>query len=84
MFAAGSSGPVVKNPPANAGDMGLIPGQGTNIPSACHNLRSLSQRSCAVPPIPRKKFFLLYSGEQENGKLPEDLPQVNFSGGSPF
>ena len=22
-------GPVVKNPPANAGDMGFIPGQGT-------------------------------------------------------
>ena len=24
-------GPVVKNPPANAGDMGSIPGQQTNI-----------------------------------------------------
>ena len=24
-------GPVVKNPPANAGDMGSIPGQGANI-----------------------------------------------------
>ena len=28
------SGPVVKNPPSNAGDMGLIPGQGTKIPHA--------------------------------------------------
>ena len=25
-------GPVVKNPPSNAGDVGLIPGQGTKIP----------------------------------------------------
>ena len=44
-------GPVVKNPPSNAGHMGSIPGQGTKIPhatgqlsphstnreSACHN-----------------------------------------------
>ena len=27
-------GPVVKNPPANAGDMGLIPGLKSNIPYA--------------------------------------------------
>ena len=27
-------GPVVKNPPANAGDMNSIPGQGTKIPHA--------------------------------------------------
>ena len=27
-------GPVVKNLPPNAGDMGLIPGQETNIPHA--------------------------------------------------
>ena len=25
-------GPVVKNPPSNAGDLSLIPGQGTKIP----------------------------------------------------
>ena len=29
------SGPVVKNSPSNAGDMGSAPGQGTKIP-ACH------------------------------------------------
>ena len=27
-------GPVVKNPPSNAGDAGLIPGRGTKIPHA--------------------------------------------------
>ena len=27
-------GPVVKNPPSNAGDAGSIPGQGTKIPHA--------------------------------------------------
>ena len=32
------SGPVVKNPPANAGDTGLIPGLGTKIPYALRQL----------------------------------------------
>ena len=32
-------GPVVKNPPSNAGDAGLIPGQGTKIPHAAGQLR---------------------------------------------
>ena len=32
------SGPVVKNPPSNAGDMDFIPGQGTKIPHAAGHL----------------------------------------------
>ena len=32
-------GPAVKNPPANAGDMGSIPGLGTKIP---HSVGKLS------------------------------------------
>ena len=31
-------GPVVKNPPYNAEDMGSIPGQGTKIPDAGEQL----------------------------------------------
>ena len=31
-------GPVVKNPPTNAGDAGSIPGQGTKIPRAAGQL----------------------------------------------
>ena len=31
-------GPVIKNPPSNAGDMGLIPGWGTKIPHATGQL----------------------------------------------
>ena len=31
-------GPVVKNPPSNAGDMGSAPGQGTKIPHATGQL----------------------------------------------
>ena len=30
-----SGGPVDKNPPANAGDMGSIPGLGIKIPQCC-------------------------------------------------
>ena len=33
-----SGGPVVKNPPFNAGDLGSIPGQGTKIPNAVRQL----------------------------------------------
>ena len=32
------SGPVVRNPPCNAGDVGLIPDQGTRIPHAVRHL----------------------------------------------
>ena len=35
-------GPVVKNPPCNAGDMGSIPAQGTEIP---HTTEQLSPRA---------------------------------------
>ena len=31
-------GPVVKNPPSNAGDVGSIPGRGTKIPHAVGQL----------------------------------------------
>ena len=31
-------GPMVKNPPSNAGDVGLIPSQGTKIPHATGQL----------------------------------------------
>ena len=33
-----SGGPVVKNPPSNAGDAGSIPGRGTKIPHAVGQL----------------------------------------------
>ena len=35
-------GPMVKNLPCNAGDMGLIPGQGTKIPLAMEQLKESS------------------------------------------
>ena len=40
-------GPVVKNPPSNAGDVGLIPGQGTKIP---HATGQLSPRTTTTEP----------------------------------
>ena len=43
-------GPVVKNPPANAGDAGLITGHGTKIPPA---LGQLSQ--CAALQLESQK-----------------------------
>ena len=41
-------GPVVKNPPCNAGDAGSIPGQGTKIP---HAIEQLSQRASTTEPL---------------------------------
>ena len=35
-----TGGPVVKNPPSNAGDAGSVPGRGTKIPHAVGELRS--------------------------------------------
>ena len=35
-----SGGPMVKSPPCNAGDSGLVPGQGTKIPHAMEQLRA--------------------------------------------
>ena len=50
-FSDFSGGPVVKNPPANAGDTGLVPGWGTEIPQAL----SLGQKKKQKK---KKKFFL--------------------------
>ena len=38
-------GPVVKNPPSNAGDAGSIPGRGTKIPHATGQLSPRSRRN---------------------------------------
>ena len=40
-------GPVVKNPPSNAGDVGSIPGRGTKIP---HAVGQLSSRAATTEP----------------------------------
>ena len=41
-------GPVVKNPPSNAGDVGSIPGQGTKIP---HATGQVSPRALTTEPL---------------------------------
>ena len=41
--------PVAKNLPSNAGDVGLIPGQGTKIP---HATEQLSQNTTTAEPAP--------------------------------
>ena len=38
-------GPVVKNPSCNAGDIGSVPGKGTNIPHVVSNYRDCAQGS---------------------------------------
>ena len=38
LLGAFPGGPVVKNPPSNAGDAGSIPGQGTRFPHAAEHL----------------------------------------------
>ena len=41
---------MVKNPPSNAGNEGLIPGQGTKIPSAMGQLTTEPSHSGACAP----------------------------------
>ena len=56
--------PVVKNPPSNAGDMGLIPGQGTKTPHAlgqlspCAAIREASSPQVLSPHSTRKTHTL--------------------------
>ena len=51
-------GPVVKNLPSNAGDVGLIPGQGTKIPHQFSSVQLLScvrlcdPMDCSMPGFP--------------------------------
>ena len=46
-------GPVVKNPPGNAGHLGLIPGRGTKIPYALEQLSPCTTtRVCAAEKDP--------------------------------
>ena len=42
--------PIVKNPPSNAGDMDLIPGQGTKIPHATGSMKAThhNPRACTT------------------------------------
>ena len=51
-------GPVVKNPPCNAGNASLIPGQGTNIPqtSGQLSLRPALKIPCATTKIPHNQI----------------------------
>ena len=50
-------GPVVKNPPVNAEDAGLIPGPGTKIPHAlaqlslCAAIREATSREAHLPQL---------------------------------
>ena len=48
-------GPVVKNPPSNAGNVGSIPGWGTKIPHAAGqlSLHTLERASCNRDPACR-------------------------------
>ena len=43
-----SPGPGVENLPSNAGDMGLIPGQGTKIPHTVGQLRPDAAKTTKV------------------------------------
>ena len=58
-------GSVVKNLPSNAGDMGLIPGQGTKIPCALEQLSSCAATKDPTdhnqdPTQPNKKIYVFF------------------------
>ena len=49
-------GPVVKNPPSNAGDVGSIPGRGTKIPRAMEQLSlnaAATESACSEACVPQ-------------------------------
>ena len=55
-------GPVVKNPPSNAGDVGSIPGWGTKIPRAAGQLSlcatTREKPACHVEPTHHNKDLM--------------------------
>ena len=73
-FVGFSGGSVVKNPPANAGDSGSIPGSGRS-PGEGHG--NPLRCSCLVNPVDRVAWWAIVSGSQRvmhdwvaNGEVP--------------
>ena len=62
-----SGGPVVKNPPSNAGDTSLIPGLGTKIPQAT---RQLSPCVKTAEPVPARVHVPQLEGSMRCNKDP--------------
>ena len=69
-------GPVVKNLPSNAGDMGSIPGGGTNIPHAKGQLNPWAETKTWFSQINKywKKIKTAESSSAWVDSLPTDLP----------
>ena len=69
-------GPVVKNPPANVRDEGLIPGQGTKIPHAMGQL-SLCTKLLIEKPLPCATAKTQCKPKQTNKKTPQKTESLN-------
>ena len=60
-------GPVVKNPPSNAGDKGSIPGWGTKIPHATGQIN---------PTAKSREKLMHHSEEHERYSMPKVKPNT--------
>ena len=65
IFEVFPGGPVVKNPPANAGDMGSIPSWRTKIP---HAIEQLSLSTSTTEPV--HLVFMLLKKRSHHKKKP--------------
>ena len=72
-FRGFPGGPVVKNPPSNAGDAGLIPGRGTKIP---HASGQLSPRSPTTEPMHPGAHTLQRKIPHASTKIPQPGPDA--------
>ena len=65
---------VVKNPPANAGDVGLIPGLGRSPGERNGNLL---QYSCLGNPMNRENWWVIVHGVAKESDTTEQLNNIN-------
>ena len=81
-------GPVVKNLASNAGDAGLIPGQGTKIPHASAQLsrnattreipHTAAKTQCSItPPSATKKKIEVSMGVNRGFRFPQCISQTD-------
>ena len=78
---------MVKNPPFNAGDVGMIPDLGTKISHALQHSQKKEEREKGsaqgsafqglTPEL--ETWFVLYARENESGGMGRDLPGVSIS-----
>ena len=69
-------GPVAKHPPANAGDLGLIPGLGTKIPHVMRQLSPCATTESSCPSLQLEKAHTQQKKSQVHCNEDPAMPKI--------